>query len=353
MITLEDVARHAGVSLATASRVLNGSSRQVGAALRVRVESSAAKLGYRVDAAAQTLARGASNVVGVIIQDLTDPYFAAIADGAIRSADLHDMVVTLGTTYRDPEREIALVATLNAQRARAVLITGSRVDDAYLLGRLRAELEVYRASGGRVAMIGQDLLGTDTVAPLNREGARELAHAIAGQGHRRFAVLAGPKRLFTAADRTLGFLEGLSELGLPAPVVVHGGFDRDGGQAAAEELLDMGAEVTCVFAVNDVMAMGALAAFRARGVEVPGELSLAGFDDIPTLRDVVPSVTTVRLPLSHMGSMALDLALSSEDAPRVEPVAGQVVLRESVRKLGAPGTAATTTAPAAHTPVTP
>ncbi|MFC4531874.1 LacI family DNA-binding transcriptional regulator [Sphaerisporangium dianthi] len=334
MITLEDVARHAGVSLATASRVLNGSSRQVGLALRTRVESSAAKLGYRVDAAAQTLARGASNVVGVIIQDLTDPYFAAIADGAIRAADLHDMVVTLGTTYRDPEREIALVATLHAQRARAVLITGSRVADDYMIGKLRAELDVYRSSGGRVAMIGQDLLGTDTVAPLNREGARELALAIAGEGHRRFAVLAGPPHLFTAADRTSGFVEGLSELGLPAPVIVHGGFDRDGGLAAADELLDMRADVTCVFAVNDVMAMGALAAFRRRGVAVPRDLSLAGFDDIPSLRDVVPELTTVRLPLSRMGTLALDLALSGEAERRVEQIAGQVVLRESVGRLG-------------------
>ncbi|WP_248961374.1 LacI family DNA-binding transcriptional regulator [Sphaerisporangium perillae] len=340
MVTLEDVARDAGVSLATASRVLNGSSRQVGAILRARVESSALRLGYRVDAAAQTLARGASNVVGVVIQDLTDPYFVAIADGAIRAADLHDMVVTLGTTYRDPEREIALVATLHAQRARAILITGSRVSDDYMLGRLRAELDVYRASGGRVAVIGQALLGTDTVAPLNREGGRSLAHAIAGEGHHRFAVLAGPRHMFTAADRTLGFVEGLAELGVPPPVMVYGGFDRDGGHAAAVELLDMKTDVTCVFAVNDVMAMGALAAFRSHGVDVPRDLSLAGFDDIPSLRDLVPELTTVRLPLSRMGAMALDLALSAGGGPRVESVEGEVVLRESVRRLPVPGIAA-------------
>ncbi|GGK72554.1 LacI family transcriptional regulator [Sphaerisporangium melleum] len=334
MVTLEDVARHAGVSLATASRVLNGSSRQVGAALRARVEASAAELGYRVDATAQTLARGASNVVGLIIQDLSDAYFATIADGAIRAADLHGMVVTLGTTYRDPEREIALVATLAAQRARAVLITGSRVADDHMLGRLRAELDVYRSSGGRVAVIGQDLLDADTVAPRNREGARELAHAIVRRGHRRFAVLAGPVHLYTAVDRAAGFLDGLAELGLPEPVVVHGGFDRDGGHAAAAELLEMAPDVTCVFAVNDVMALGALAAFRSRGVEVPRDLSLAGFDDIPTLHDVVPALTTVRLPLSRMGELALDLALCPQGGPRVEPVAGQVMFRHSVAVLG-------------------
>ncbi|MEV6982767.1 LacI family DNA-binding transcriptional regulator [Sphaerisporangium sp. NPDC051017] len=333
MATLEDIARHAGVSLATASRVLNGSTRHVGAVMRERVEFSAAKLGYRVDAAAQTLARGASNVVGIVIQDLTDPYFAAIADGAIRAADGHDMVVTLGTTYRDPEREIALVATLNAQRARAVLIAGSRVTDEAVLRRLRAELDVYRAGGGRVAVIGQDILGTDTVAPLNREGAYDLAVALAGLGHRRFATLAGPPNLLTAIDRAGGFAAALSDLGLPPPLVVRGAFDRDGGHAATCELLALRSDVTCVFAVTDVMATGALAALRENGVEVPRDMSLAGFDDIAPLRDLVPSLTTVRLPLARMGSLALDLALGHEGVPRRETVGGEVVLRDSVRPV--------------------
>jgi LacI family transcriptional regulator len=332
MVTLEDVAKHAGVSLATASRVLNGSSRQVGAIMRAKVESSAAKLGYRVDATAQTLARGASNVAGLVIQSLTDPYFAAIADGAIRAADLHEMVVTLGTTYRDPEREIALVATLHAQRARVVLIAGSRVADEVMIGRLRAELEVYRASGGRVAIIGQDLLGADTVVPLNREAARLLAHALVGLGHRRFAVLAGPPNLYTASDRAAGFAECLAELGLPAPVMVHGSFDRDGGYAAALRLAAMDTAATCVFAVTDVMAVGGLAALRDQGIDVPRDLSMAGFDDIPSLRDLVPALTTVRLPLARMGALALDLALSPEGGHRLELVEGEVVLRESVRE---------------------
>ncbi|GII62624.1 LacI family transcriptional regulator [Sphaerisporangium krabiense] len=330
MTTLEDVAKHAGVSLATASRVLNGSSRHVGADMRRRVESAAARLGYRVDATAQTLARGASNVVGLVIQDLIDPYFSLIADGAIRAADRHGMVTTLGTTYRDPEREIALVATLHAQRARVVLLAGSRVADEAVLRRQRAELDVYRSAGGRVAVIGQDVLGTDTVAPRNREGAYDLAVALAGLGHRRFAVLAGPPVLLTAIDRTRGFSEALADLGLPPPLLVHGDFDRDGGRDAACRLMAMDHGVTCVFAVNDLMATGALAALREYGVQVPRDLSLAGFDGTSYLRDPVPSLATVRLPLARMGAMALDLALTDEDAPRRQHVSGEVVLRDSV-----------------------
>ena len=192
MATLEDVARHAGVSLATASRVLNGSTRQVGASLRTKVELAAAQLGYRTNVAAQTLAKGASNVIGLVVHDLTDPYFAALADGAMRVAESQALMVMVGTTHRDAEREIAFVSTLNAQRVCAVLLAGSRIADPHVTRRLREELDRYRDAGGRVACVGQDLLGVNTVVPSNHEGAAALARALAGLGHRRFAVLAGP-----------------------------------------------------------------------------------------------------------------------------------------------------------------
>ncbi|MFP3964933.1 LacI family DNA-binding transcriptional regulator [Actinomadura fulvescens] len=330
MITLADVARHAGVSLATASRVLNGSSRQVGAALRERVERAAAELGYETDVTAQTLARGSSKVIGLVVHALTDPYFAALAEGAMRAADRHGLTVMIGATHRDPQRELALVSTLRAQRVQAILLAGSRTTDTEVVDRMRAELTRYREAGGRVACVGQDLLGVDTVAPANRAGAAALARALADLGHRRFAVLAGPPELVTAADRVEGFTSALTELGLPAPRVLPGGFDRHGGHAAATALVDAGLDdVTCVFAVNDVMAVGALAAFRERGVDVPGDLSVAGFDDIATLRDLVPPLTTVRLPLAEMGARALDLALSEKPGVVTEVVAGEVVLRAS------------------------
>lgn len=330
MVTLEDVAKQAGVSLATASRVLNGSTRQVGADLRARVERAADELGYRANVAAQALARGASNVIGLVVHDLTDPYFAALADGAMRAAAGEGLLVMVGTTHRDPEQEIAYVATLNAQRVRAVLLAGSRVTDTEVTARLRSELVRYQAGGGRVACVGQDLLGVDTVAPANRAGAAALARALAELGHTRFAVLAGPPHLMTAADRCEGFVEAVEELGLPTPRVVHGPFDRDGGYRAATETGD----ATCVFAVNDVMAVGALAAYRERGIRVPQDVSVAGFDDIATLRDQVPALTTVRLPLTDMGARALELALGEGEAPVVEEITGEVVLRESVRRCG-------------------
>ncbi|SDQ96613.1 LacI family DNA-binding transcriptional regulator [Thermostaphylospora chromogena] len=346
--TLEDVARQAGVSLATASRVLNGSTRQVGRALRERVEQAAAELGYTTNRAAQALARSASDILGLVVHDLSDPYFAVVANAVVRAAERHGLSVMVGTTFRDPEAEIGYVATLRAQRVRAIVLAGSRIADPRVTERLRKEIDRFQSTGGRAALIGQDLLGVDTVVPDNRAGARALAVSLAELGHSRFAILTGPSTLLTAVDRVTGFTEGLASAGLPAPLLIPGPFDRDGGYAAAERLVALmsgeagaepiegaefpASEVTCVFAVNDVMAVGALAALRAHGVDVPGRVSVAGFDDIPTLRDLTPSLTTVRLPLAEMGRRAVELAMGT--APiTAEPALTEVVLRESTRPL--------------------
>jgi LacI family transcriptional regulator len=149
-------------------------------------------------------------------------------------------------------------------------------------------------------------------------------------------VLAGPTSLLTARDRLAGFRAGLREQGieLARDAVVHGAFTRDGGYEAAQELLARAAGATCVFAVNDVMAVGAMAALRAHGVAVGADLSVAGFDDIAWLRDVVPSLTTVRIPLEQMGVDAMRMVLDDAPAvPRVLSVHGEVVLRDSTRRL--------------------
>jgi LacI family transcriptional regulator len=325
------------VSLATASRVLNGSDRTVGDSLRSRVLAAAAQLGYRANPHAQAIARGASNIVGLVVHDLADPYFSTIADGVMRQCEQRALVTVLASTRRDPEREIEYVAALRAQRARAMIIVGSRSSERELTARLAKEVAGYTESGGRVACVSQNSLRTNTVLVQNRAGARDLARELTQLGHRRFAVLAGPADLLTACDRRAGFLDGLARAGVSAHEVpvVHGPFSRDGGYAAAEQLVANGLSATCVFACNDVMAVGAMAAFRDHGLRVPEDVSIAGFDDIKTLRDLVPPLTTVHLDLEELGERAAALALdgSPEDPPQLVRVRGQVVLRDSTRRV--------------------
>ena len=331
--TLVDVAHRAGVSLATASRVLNGTTRVVGEQLRARVLDAAAELRYTPNPHAQAGARGASNVVGLVVHDIADPYFSTIAAGVMRVAHAHRLVVTLGSTLGNPDRELEYVATMWAQRARALILLGSRGSATGHLRQLTTQVRAYRDGGGRVACVSQNRLGIDTVLPENRAGGRDLAAELVRLGHRRFAVLAGPPDVLTARDRLAGFRDGLTTAGLTlaADQVLTGPFTRDGGYAAADRLIATGLDATCVFAVNDVMAVGAMARLREAGVQVPTQLSVAGFDDIPTLRDVVPALTTVRLPLDVMGEQVARMVLDdpAPERPRLARVRGELVLRES------------------------
>ena len=330
-VTLQDVANEAGVSLATASRAINGSTRKVREDLRERVHEAALKLNYSANAPAQAMARGRTNVIGLIVHDIADPYFSSIASGVMRAAEGQDLLVTLGSTVGRPERELDYLRVLRGQRSRAVILAGSRVDDEALLTRLREQGQAFERSGGRVVVISQNRLPFDTVVVENRSGAKALATELTSRGYRRFAVLGGPSNLLTARDRVQGFRDGVSKAGAPAPFLVHGDFTRDGGYNAMMQVLDSEVEVDCVMAVNDVMAVGAMAAARERGLKLPHDIALTGFDDIATLRDVGPGLTTVRLPLEEIGAKALELVLSADGvaAPRARRIKGEVLIRES------------------------
>ncbi|KQQ05546.1 MULTISPECIES: LacI family DNA-binding transcriptional regulator [unclassified Rathayibacter] len=332
-VTLHDVARESGVSLATASRALNGSARKVNDAYRARVVAAATKLGYSTNLSAQAVAKGTTSTVALLVSDIADPYFSSIASGVLAAAEAAGLVVTIGVTRRDPLRELELVRTLRGGRPRVMVLAGSRFDDESSRDALVAELEAFERSGGRVVMLSQRSLPFPTVQLDNRAGARDLAVELVALGYRRFAIVHGPASLLTSADRMQGFTDGLAAHGVsvdPA-LVVETAFTRDGGHAATLRLLDEHADdIDLIFAVNDVMAIGASSALRSRGVEPGADIGVAGFDDIPTLRDVSPAITTVAVPLTEIGSRAIAMALDDDadgDTSVVLPTA--VVVRES------------------------
>jgi LacI family transcriptional regulator len=339
-VTLQDVATHAGVSQATASRVLNGSTRVPGVGVADRVRAAAKELGYVPNAQAQALARASTGLLGLVVHDIADPYFSSIVRGVQRAARTARKQVLLASTDRDFDVERESVSTFIAHRADAIVLAGSR-QSGDLDRALENEFGRYRADGGRVVVIGQPLAFGSAVEPENYLAAGELADALIAAGHRRFAVIGGPSVIRTAVDRRNGFVEALGRRGLTPLVEVAGSFTRDGGYAAARRLaaalqasVEEEVDPVCVFAVTDVMAIGAIAAWREQGLAVPGKLCIAGFDDIPTLRDHVPSLSTVALPLEDIGARAVELALGTETQSDVrESVPGRVILRDSTRLL--------------------
>ena len=331
--TLHDVARTAGVSLATASRALNGSDRKVKEEYRLRVVAAAEELGYTANLSAQAVAKGSTMTVALLVSDIGDPYFSSIASGVIRGAEAAGLVVTIAVTDRDSERELKIVRALRGGRPRVIILAGSRFADEAARGALVAELQSFEAMGGRVVLISQGELPFPTVQLDNRSGARDLAEQLVEQGYRRFGIVGASQTLLTAKDRLDGFLEGLAahNISVDPDHIVDAPLTRDGGYTGTATLLEhAGSDLDLVFAVTDVMAIGAMSAIRAAGF-IPGEqIGVAGFDDIPAAEDSSPALTTVAVPLLDLGQRAIALALEPDDSPQAEAiVATSVVLRGS------------------------
>jgi LacI family transcriptional regulator len=334
MATLADVARRAGVSPATVSRVVSGSDRKVTDELRARVLKAVDDLHYVPNAHAQLLARAHRIAVGVIVHDVSDPYFAEITRGLQRVATEHGRLLIICNSYRDPERELEYVELLRAQQVAAIVLAGSGYHDISFTRTLNGKLRAYERTGGRIAVIGRHELAGDAVIPDNEAGGCLLGEEIYRLGHRRIGVIAGPKQLTTTTDRIAGLRRAARAHGrtLPARRVVYGDFDRDSGASASAQLLDAEPDLTAIVALNDAMAIGVLAELRARRIPVPNGMTVVGFDDMPIARDVTPALTTIRLPLAEMGARAMTLALDAPGpagAARHERVGAELVRRES------------------------
>ena len=335
-VRLLDVARRAGVSESTASRVLAG-SRPVRATLRDRVLESATALAYTPNPHARALARARDATIALVVHDITDPYFSEITRGALESARASGRTVLVSDTGRHPALELETVRRARARRVEALVLAGSGSSDAGTSRRLATELRAYERAGGRVAVVGRHLAGGDCVRPDNVAAGRLLGEHVAELGHRSVAVITGPGGLTASDDRLAGLLGALAASGVDAGHVqlASGAFSRDGGERAAAELLDAMPGLTALVALNDQMAIGALAALRARRRAVPGDVALCGVDDIPIARDLEPGLTTVRVPMAELGRRAVELVLG-ETVPvrRDERLGVELVVRASTAQPG-------------------
>lgn len=325
--TLEDVARAAGVSLATASRVLNGSERKVAESFRERVEQAAAELGYTPNVSAQATARGTSPVIALLVADIADPYFGLIASGVARGADEHGLVVTIAITERDPAREMRIVRALRGQRPQGLILAASRTEEP-MEQETQAELAEFARFGGRVVALGGAVADSRSVEIDNAAGAEALGRRMAALGYRSAIALAAVEGVRTSDVRLAGFRRGFEAGGGAVRSIHRSGFQRESGAAAMAEALAEGIEPdTLVFAISDVVAIGAMTAIRDAGREIGGDIAVCGFDDVPSSLDVSPPLTTVRVPLTDVGYQAFRATIDPEW--QQEPLPLEVIVRES------------------------
>lgn len=316
MASLKDVAARAGVSLSTASRVLSGSDYPVADTMRDKVRRAAAELDYVPNAQAQTLIAGTTRAVGVLVGDVGDPYFSEIIRGIHEVATPLNLLVSICDTARDVDREMAYFKMLQGHRYELVILGGSGLDDAGYRAQLARRVAGFEAMGGRTVSIGNSDAASGRVLVDNVAGATTLAAHLIERGHTEIGVAAGQANLRSTLDRVAGLRAAFTQAGGRVHVV-HVTPDRAGGHDGAARLVAEHPGITAIVGSADQMAIGALHWLQEHGFDVPGDMAVAGFNDIPAATDVRPTLTSVRLPLRAMGAAALELGL---DAPAAEPV---------------------------------
>lgn len=330
--SISDVARRAGVSVATVSRVVNNSSHRVGESTRQRVLDAVRDLDYQPNILARGLIKGASRVVALLVHDISDPYFQEIVRGAESVAAGADYMAFLCNTDRSLSRERAYLLKLRQHRAEGVIVVGGGFPDD---SHLRDFPDVDR----RMVLVGRRNVEASSVEVDNYEGARTMARYLIRTGHRRIAYIGGPPLLTTSQDRLRGFQDVLAEAGIvtEAHWIETGDFSPQGGIAAAQRILRKRPYPSAIFAANDRMAIGVYASLQDRELRIPEDISVAGFGDIDMAAYLNPSLTTLRIPLFEMGAIAMRNllnALSSQDGNlsiRRQVVEVQLVERRSVK----------------------
>lgn len=312
--TIRDVARLAGVHPSTVSRALHRADLPLRPETRRKVQAAVERLEYRPSAIARGLRLRRTRTLGMLLPDITNPFFPPIIRGAEEAARERGYELVLCNTDDSPERETALLRLLGERQADGVLVATSRMADATVAGVRRERLPFVLVNrGSRVA--------ADYSVEVDNERAASavIAHLVA-LGHRRIAHIAGPLSTTTGAERAAGYRDSMRARGLATPddlVAEAEAYTEAAGRAAAARLFATGA--TAIFAANDLLVLGALRAAREASIRVPSELSLVGVNDIPLVGLIDPPITTIRVPQREMGALAASMLialLEGEPVPR-------------------------------------
>jgi len=303
-VTIKDVARESGVNISTVSRALNN-GYGVNDQTREHVIAVAARLNYRPNRIARGLATGRSHSLGLIISDIRNPFFAEVARGAEDAARTGNCDLVLCNSDLDADKQIQYVQSLLEKR-----IDGIMMNSVSMLSQ--DQLNQLAGSGVPVVLLNRPASNHtfSTVCADNESGGALAARYLLRLGHRKIAHLTGPRQHGNLSDRTRGFVRALQSTENPVqPIVLHGKFNFEGGAELARKLLDAHPDVTAIFAANDVMAFGVVQAVLDRGLRIPEDLSLIGFDNIGFSAVVHPPLTTIHQPKYEMGSAAVDILL--------------------------------------------
>jgi DNA-binding LacI/PurR family transcriptional regulator len=326
--TIKDVAAHAAVSVATVSAVIN-ENKYVSPELAQRVHASIAALGYRRNSFARGLKTQLSQCIGLIVPDITNPFYTNIARGAEDVAHEHHYSLILGNTDDDPEKEKKYLQLLESKQADGLIIAVTDRSYAYL----------QTLSIQNLALVGIDRslfdLGIDTVLVENREGARNAVEHLITLGHTRIGLLTGARGIAPTEERLAGYIEALEKHAIPVdPSLIVTTRPRvDGGERGAQQLLTHTNRPTAIFMMDGTMVTGALQTLQRVGLRCPEDIAIASFDDFVWASVMRPHLTVVDQPTYEIGRQSARLLFERlqdrERAPREIRLPTQLIIRES------------------------
>jgi DNA-binding LacI/PurR family transcriptional regulator len=296
-VTIRDVAKAAGVSISTVSRAL-AAPEQVADATRTRVQDVARSMGYRPNRAASGLITGRTGSIGLVVPDLENPFFGSVCKGVQARARAAGYAVFIADTDEDPMVEAELVASL-AKQVDGIILCSARGSDAAVAAL---------AADGPMVLVNRRLAGIPSITFDNADGLRAVMDHLVALGHRRIAYAAGPANSWSNRERTEAF-RGYRSQTHELDLIELGNFPPffSGGTQAADLAIASGA--TAIVAFNDLVAVGLMDRLRQRGLRVPQEISVAGFDNVPVSTLVWPNLTTVDFPRIQMGRVSVDILL--------------------------------------------
>lgn len=325
--TLEDVAKEVGVSTMTVSRAVNGRPG-VGPELRSRILEVAGSLGYRPNRAARGLAGTRTSTLGIVIPDISNPFFSILVKGATDVARAADKNVFIMNTDEDPALERAAIASLSGEAIDGVIVAGSRLS--------RVALETSVAGFDAAVLVNRASTGPhiDSVNVDDKAGAMDAIAYLLGKGRRRIACIAGPKASLSGRRRLSGYRQGLERGGIRFdPALVERCVPTlEGGAVALAALLARVPTIDAVIAYNDIVAISAMRVLAESGRAVPGDVAVIGCDDVPFASLVHPGLSTMRIDIASLGRIAMSRLLALGEggglgpSPVIRPI---LVARES------------------------
>ncbi|WP_318520294.1 substrate-binding domain-containing protein [Photobacterium leiognathi] len=332
MATIKDVAREAGVSIATVSRVINKSPKASKQSIEA-VTNAMKQLGYRPNAAAKALVRQNTDTIGVLVGDVSDPFFGTLVKAVDVVAHQHGKHILIGNGYHNADDERRAIEHLINSRCDALVIHAKALTDEELINYAN-EVKGLVIINRHIPAIAERCISLD-----NHKGAYLATEYLIRHGHSHIACIASNHDIEDANERVQGYLDALADnnISLSVSYIEKATPDSDGGETAMINLITKSLPMTALVAYNDYMAAGALAVLQENGIQSPQKMSLVGFDDGLIARYTTPGLTTVRYPIQMMAEKAANLALALADEQVVDTEAMRfsptLVRRGSVERL--------------------